>query len=134
MKTIIFLIDLGSRDLDENVKTSDQSNAQINETMMSYAHPELPFGGIRRSGKGVQRGYYGFCDLSFKRSFYRHYTMPFQLEIVPHMYAPYDRWKSTIRFLMEFLKRFRATRSKLYRLTPALIIALIAYKGFMGAK
>ena len=29
LKTIIFLIDLGSRDLDQNVKMSDQSNAQV---------------------------------------------------------------------------------------------------------
>jgi len=105
----------------------------VNETLISYGHTELPFGGVRRSGYGVQRGKFGFEDLSYKRSIYRRFVHPFNLEIVPHMYPPYDRWNSTIGLLSSFLKHFRKVRKNCWKWLPVFVAAILAYIGFKGS-
>lgn len=88
----------------------------MNEAVISYGHPHLPFGGVRSSGFGSQHSCFGFEEFSTRRSFYRHYTLPFNLELVPMLTAPYSGEKKYLQkftpFLLFFLKNFRTWRGE----------------------
>ena len=45
--------------------------AAINDTMLQFLHPELPFGGLRQSGLGVGHGIWGFRTFSHPRALIR---------------------------------------------------------------
>lgn len=51
-------------------KTSSGSMC-INDVVIQYSHPNLPFGGVNESGIGKSHGYYGFLDFSNAKSVIR---------------------------------------------------------------
>lgn len=60
------------RDRQQEVLTRTRSGGVcFNETLLSYAVPQLPFGGIGASGQGLYDGPEGFYAMSQKRSVYR---------------------------------------------------------------
>ncbi len=40
----------------------------INDVVVQYAHPNLPFGGVNHSGIGKSHGKYGFMEFSNQKS------------------------------------------------------------------
>lgn len=57
----------------------------INETLIHFLHPNLPFGGVNYSGSGNSHGFYGFRAFSHERAILRHIKhSPLKL-----LYPPY---------------------------------------------
>ncbi|UCF64616.1 MAG: aldehyde dehydrogenase family protein [bacterium] len=64
----------------------------INEVLIQFVHPNLPFGGIRESGFGNAHGYYGFKAFSHEKAFIQGYSWsPLKL-----LYPPYPAWKKKV--------------------------------------
>jgi len=64
----------------------------INEVLIQFIHPNLPFGGIRESGFGNAHGYYGFKTFSHEKAFIQGYSWsPLKL-----LYPPYPEWKKKV--------------------------------------
>jgi aldehyde dehydrogenase (NAD+) len=58
-----------SRDTVEHVlATTTSGGVAVNNTMLHYANPELPFGGVGESGAGSYHGEFGFKAFSHERS------------------------------------------------------------------
>ena len=65
----------------------------INDTLLHYLHPELPFGGVGPSGIGKGYGYYGFLAFTNERPVLRQRLKngPFK-----HFYPPYTKKTQTL--------------------------------------
>ena len=57
----------------------------INETMLQFLHPNLPFGGVNNSGFGNSHGWYGFRAFSHERPVLKHNA----LSVLKLLYPPY---------------------------------------------
>ena len=65
----------------------------INDVVLQYSHPNLPFGGVNHSGIGKSHGFAGFKDFSNEKSVLRQRigitnAMPF--------YPPFSSWKKKL--------------------------------------
>ncbi len=69
----------------------------VNDTLLHYLHPELPFGGIGNSGMGQAHGYHNFMAFTNSRPVLRQ-----RLKHAPfkHLYPPYTR---TTRRLIDIM-------------------------------
>ncbi len=64
--------------------------ACVNETLIQFLHPNLPFGGVNFSGSGNSHGFYGFRAFSHERAVLRHHRFsPLKLLYPP--YTPFVR-------------------------------------------
>ncbi len=74
--------------------------ALINDAVIHFCHPDLPFGGVRESGLGMSHGHAGFLAFSRERAVLR---QPKWTALSP-LYPPYTKTthklvKLAIRFL-----------------------------------
>ncbi len=68
----------------------------VNDTLIHFLHPNLPFGGVNFSGSGNSHGFYGFRAFSHERSILRHHRFaPMKL-----LYPPYTPFVRKIAALM----------------------------------
>jgi len=72
----------------------------VNETMIHFMHPNLPFGGVNFSGSGSSHGIYGFRTFSHERAVLRHHRFsPLKL-----LYPPYTNFVQKITaFMVKYL-------------------------------
>ncbi len=71
----------------------------INETMLQFLHPNLPFGGVNNSGFGNSHGWYGFRAFSHERPVLKHNS----LSALKMLYPPYTPF---VKKLIELIVRF----------------------------
>ncbi|MBL8020222.1 MAG: aldehyde dehydrogenase family protein [Leptospirales bacterium] len=72
----------------------------INDTMIHFLHPNLPFGGVNFSGSGNSHGFYGFRAFSHERSVLRHH----RLAPMKMMYPPYTPFvRKIINLVVRYL-------------------------------
>lgn len=72
----------------------------INDTVLQFAHPELPFGGVNNSGTGNSHGYYGFLTFSHQKPVLRQKR---GFAFAYFLYPPYTgRVKKTIDMLLRW--------------------------------
>lgn len=73
----------------------------VNDVILHLAHPQLPFGGVGKSGFGAYHGYAGFKEFSHLRSiFMRH----FGSSLLRHLAPPYNI-RTLVRSFEFLLKR-----------------------------
>jgi aldehyde dehydrogenase (NAD+) len=77
--------------------------AMINDVVIHFCHPDLPFGGFRESGLGMAHGHAGFMAFSRERSVLR---QPKWTALSP-LYPPYT---ATTKRLVAFAIRFLSGR------------------------
>jgi acyl-CoA reductase-like NAD-dependent aldehyde dehydrogenase len=86
-----------SRRVQQKIISATQSGSGgINETVVHFINPYLPFGGVGKSGIGRYHGKYSFESLSYKRSFLKKATWI----DVPLRYPPYARKLRLIRWFI----------------------------------
>ena len=65
----------------------------VNEALLHFVNPNLPFGGIGESGLGRAHGRRGFREFSNERSVLRRSAGS---DLLRPLYPPYDRWTSRL--------------------------------------
>ncbi|MFD1139722.1 aldehyde dehydrogenase family protein [Larkinella insperata] len=74
-------------------------NTVINDTLVHFAHTELPVGGVNQSGIGKSNGFYGFQEFSNARG-----VVNRQFGVLDLIYPPYsDRVKKLVNFFIKYL-------------------------------
>jgi aldehyde dehydrogenase (NAD+) len=73
----------------------------INECVIQFAHPNLPFGGVNNSGIGKSHGYYGFLEFSNQKPVLK--QMMARFSAVSFMYPPY---KPKLKNLIDTMLRY----------------------------
>jgi aldehyde dehydrogenase (NAD+) len=64
----LYIFSENKRITDIFLKRIPSGNVSINEVMLQFVYPGLPFGGINNSGIGNSHGYYGFKAFSHERA------------------------------------------------------------------
>lgn len=81
-----------SKNINKSLDHTSAGTTCINDCLVQYLHPNLPFGGANNSGHGSSHGYFGFKAFSHERAVLRHNTLaPMKL-----MYPPYTGFVKTI--------------------------------------
>ena len=70
----------------------------VNDVLLHFGNPELPFGGLRESGQGSYHGWYGFRTFSHERAVLRRG----RLALTHWLYPPYGR---RVRGLLRVFRR-----------------------------
>ena len=70
----------------------------VNDVLVHFGNPELPFGGVRESGQGNYHGWYGFRTFSHERAVLRRG----RLALTHWLYPPYRR---RVRGLLRLFRR-----------------------------
>lgn len=69
---------------DEVIAKTTSGTVGVNLSVMVFAHPSAPFGGVGRSGNGGAHGYAGFAAFSHMRPVLRARFFPFHLVFAPY--------------------------------------------------
>ncbi|GAB3901741.1 aldehyde dehydrogenase family protein [Larkinella knui] len=74
-------------------------NTVINDTVIHFAHTELPVGGVNQSGIGKSNGFYGFQEFSNAKGVVKR-----QFETLKYIYPPYsDKIKKIIEIIVKYI-------------------------------
>ncbi len=69
---------------DEVISKTTSGSVGVNMSVMVFAHPTAPFGGVGRSGNGGAHGYAGFAVFSHMRQVLRARFFPFHIVFPPY--------------------------------------------------
>ncbi|MEZ0485197.1 aldehyde dehydrogenase family protein [Fibrella aquatica] len=84
--------------IDYLINRTSAGDTVINDAMIHFGNPELPFGGVNNSGIGSYHGYFGFQELSHRRSILRR-----QFGTMNFLFPPYtERVKKFISWAVRF--------------------------------
>ncbi len=75
------------------LKTTSSGTSVVNDCMLQYANPYLPFGGVNNSGVGKMGGHYGFLSFSNEKSVLLQSS---GFSMAKFIYPPYSSWKQRI--------------------------------------
>ncbi|HZX74291.1 MAG TPA: aldehyde dehydrogenase family protein [Cyclobacteriaceae bacterium] len=82
------------------VEQTSAGGVCINDTVLQFTHPGLPFGGVSNSGIGNSHGYYGFLAFSHQKPVLRQKT---GFAFAYFLYPPYtNRVKKTVDLLLRW--------------------------------
>lgn len=84
-----------SRFIDYLLKHTSSGGVVINDYLLGFANPNLPFGGVNNSGIGKSLGFHGFKEFSNERGIIKRWLGDFRF-----IFPPYSNFKSK---LAEFL-------------------------------
>ena len=76
-----------SGNIDHISRSTSSGAIAVNDTIIQFGHPSLPFGGIGESGLGKSHGYYGFRAFSNEKAFVK---QRIGLTILKLIYPPYN--------------------------------------------
>lgn len=86
-----------TRDL---VRNTEAGCISVNETLLHFSNPNLPFGGLTTSGIGRGHGYAGFLAFSNEKAVFRQHMSPW---LFSHMQPPFSKHtRKWIRALIRF--------------------------------
>ena len=81
-----------SKNIGRSLDQTSAGTTCVNDCLIQYLHPNLPFGGVNNSGHGNSHGYFGFKAFSHERAVLRHNALaPMKL-----MYPPYTNFVKRI--------------------------------------
>lgn len=85
---------------DEVILRTNSGNVGVNMSVMVFAHPSAPFGGVGPSGNGGAHGYAGFAAFSHMRQVLRARFYPFHL-----VFPPYTKVTRRLLSVFSFIVR-----------------------------
>ncbi len=95
----LYIFSTNSRHVNMVLSETTSGGACVNETLIHFLHPNLPFGGVNFSGSGNSHGYYGFKAFSHERAILKHHA----LSPMKMLYPPYTNF---VQKLTAILVRF----------------------------
>ena len=81
------------------IKTYRFGGGSVNDTMIHFGNPRLPFGGVGDSGIGAYHGHLGFDTFSHKKGI----TIKANWLDIPLRYAPYTNKLEKIKSAFKWL-------------------------------
>lgn len=94
---VLYVNSKNKKNIDYFLDNVPSGDAVVNETLVHFAHPGLPFGGKNNSGIGKASGHAGFCDMTHERS-----VMVQKFGTLKPFYPPYN--DSVLKILKTVLK------------------------------
>jgi aldehyde dehydrogenase (NAD+) len=94
----IYISSKNHNNIDYFIEGTSAGGTVINDYMLGYSNPNLPFGGINNSGIGKSMGFHGFIQFSNERSVIRRKWGSMDM-----IYPPYN---DRIRWLIKSLYRW----------------------------
>ncbi len=92
----VYIFSKNKKNIRKILSETSSGGSCINDVLLQYVHPNLPFGGVRESGFGNSHGFYGFRAFSQERAILKSNRFnPFKL-----LYPPYTRAKGKLIDLM----------------------------------
>ena len=94
----LYMHSRSQKNIDYVLNRTTAGDTVINDALLHFSHPEIPFGGVNNSGIGSYHGYFGFQELSHRRGVVRRDfgTMKF-------VFPPYtDRVKKLIGWVVKY--------------------------------
>lgn len=81
------------------ISRTSSGNALVNEALVQFQHPEVPFGGIQNSGLGKANGFFGFQEFSHPKGIIRR-----RFGTISFLYPPFSA--TTTKILTVIRKYF----------------------------
>ena len=88
----MYIASNSSKNINYYLENTSSGGTVINDYMLGYSNPNLPFGGVNNSGIGKSLGYHSFVGFSNERGVLRRSFM----RLKPFMYPPYSKWVQRI--------------------------------------
>ena len=89
----LYLFSKSKKEINYFLNSTSSGTVAINECMLQYANPYLPFGGVNSSGLGKNGGKYGFLEFSNAKSVLIQMS---GFSIAKLIYPPYSSLKQKI--------------------------------------
>ena len=100
-KPLALYIFSSSRSFRENILSQTSAGSVvINDCVLQFTHPNLPFGGVNNSGIGKSHGYYGFMAFSNEKPVLR------QKRGFSSLYLLYPPYTNGMKKLVDILLRW----------------------------
>ncbi|GAA4398151.1 aldehyde dehydrogenase family protein [Nibrella viscosa] len=94
----LYIHSRNQQNIDYFLAHTSAGDTVINDMMLQYSHPEIPFGGVNNSGIGKSNGYFGFQEFSNQRGVVRR-----DFGTLKFVYPPYTpRVRKLINTLMKY--------------------------------
>jgi aldehyde dehydrogenase (NAD+) len=94
----LYIFSSNSANKQEILNSSSAGGTVVNDVLIHYGYPGLPFGGVNNSGIGKSGGHFGFLEFSNQRAFIEQKTSALKM-----FYPPYnERVKKMLNFLVKF--------------------------------
>jgi aldehyde dehydrogenase (NAD+) len=85
---------------DKILTSTSAGSVCINECVIQFTHPNLPFGGVNNSGIGKSHGYYGFLEFSNQKSVLKQMS---RFSSIESLYPPF---KPKLKFLVNMMLKY----------------------------
>ncbi len=96
----IYIFSKNKKAIKKIVNLTQSGGVGINELVLQFSHPNLPFGGVRHSGIGRSHGFAGFKEFSNERSFIK----GGKFNLLKIIYPPYvNKKQRLIDFFVKYL-------------------------------
>lgn len=84
----LYIFDDNQRFINKVLSNIRSGTVCINDVIVQFLHPNLPFGGVGASGFGGSHGYYGFKEFSHERA----YMKQAKINSIQYLYPPYTNF------------------------------------------
>lgn len=96
----LYIFSRNRRNIEQITASTSAGGTCINDAVLHFMHPNLPFGGLNHSGTGSAHGVYGFRAFSHERAFLRQGPLaPMKLLFPPYTAAVRRLVKLALRWL-----------------------------------
>ena len=95
----LYIFSRKNQNIEKVLNGASSGGACVNETLMQFIHPNLPFGGVNNSGIGNSHGYFGFKAFSHEKGVLKHHTFA-PLKMVAPPYTP------LVKKMIELITKF----------------------------
>lgn len=94
----LYIHSKNSQNIDYFLNNTSAGDTVVNDLMLQFSNPELPFGGVNNSGIGKSNGFFGFQEMSNLRGVTKR-----QFGTMKFIYPPYtDKVKKLIDLLVKY--------------------------------
>jgi aldehyde dehydrogenase (NAD+) len=96
----LYVFSQNNKNTEYVLNTTSSGGVCINDCVLHYTNPHLPFGGVNTSGIGKAHGYYGFTDFSNQKAVLKQRT---DFTFVKMTYPPYtDKVKKLVKLFVKW--------------------------------
>jgi aldehyde dehydrogenase (NAD+) len=95
----LYVFSKNQKNINKVLKETSSGAVCINDTVITFLHSNLPFGGVNASGMGRARGFFGFKSFSNEKAVLKHH----RFTLLKLMYPPYT---GRVKKLVDVLLRY----------------------------